>query len=328
MSLRKQRILKCTLFCFIVLILFLYSLFLFIPRTLKGSEATRFYRGKGYQDEEKNSLDVVMLGTSDAFSCFSPAYMYEKYGIRSYNCGVSKQSCVGMKRQLKELLKYQKPKAIIVETDAIYYANMSDTEYLAAKFCDFVGGYHTFWKDMEVENLYKIPDYPRDALKGFIFRKRVQVPTLTDYMGDPNSEPEKFKKSVYKELDEIVEICKKNEIQVFFYSSFSSATWNYARHNAVEEYTKSVGVDYYDAEDYVDEIGFDITTDYYDVRDNGGGDHLNVSGAEKTTDFLAKLLMEKYGITKSSENEELDKIWKADLAYYYELYNKDEENLS
>ena len=149
MSLKKKRILKCSLFIFITLILFAYSLFLFIPRTLKGSEATRFYRGKGYKDEEKNSLDVVMIGTSDAFSCFSPCYMYEKYGIRSYNCGVSKQSCVGMKRQLKDLLKYQKPKAIIVETDAIYYRNMSDTAYVAEKACDYVGKYHCFWKDMD-----------------------------------------------------------------------------------------------------------------------------------------------------------------------------------
>ncbi|MBP5446145.1 MAG: hypothetical protein J6Y28_08245 [Acholeplasmatales bacterium] len=328
MSLRKQRILKASLFIFIVLVLFLYSLFMFIPRTLKGSEATRFYRGKGYQDEEKNSLDVVMIGTSDAFSCFSPDYMYEKYGIRSYNCGVSKQSCVGMKRQLKELLKYQKPKVVIVETDAIYYRNLSDTAYVAEKFCDFVGKYHCFWKDMEAENLYQIPDYPRDALKGFIFRKRVQIPTLTDYMGDPNSEPENFKKGIKSQLDQVVEMCKEKDIEVFFYTSFSSATWNYARHNAVVNYTQSVGVDYYDAEDYREEIGFDGTTDYYDVRDNGGGDHLNISGAEKTTDFLAKLLMDKYGITKSEENEIADKMWIEDLVYYHELYDKDEENLN
>lgn len=325
MSIKTQRILKVIIFPIIVLILFLYSLFLFIPRTLKGSEATRFYRGQGYKDEEKNSLDVVMIGTSDAFSCFSPDYMYEKYGIRSYNCGVSKQSCVGMKRQLKDLLKYQKPKVIILETDAIYYRNLSDTAYVAEKFCDFVGKYHCFWKDLEKENFYEIPNYPKDPLRGFIFRERVQIPTLENYMGDPNSEPEAFKKSVKKELDEIVEICKENEIQLFFYSSFSSATWNYARHNAVSEYCNSKSVDFYDAEDYRTEIGFDETTDYYDVRDNGGGDHLNVVGAHKTTDFLAKLCMEKYGVTKSDERES-NKEYEKDLEYYYSLFGKEENN--
>ena len=327
MSLRKKRILKCSLFVFITLILFTYSLFLFIPRTLKGSEATRFYRGQGYKDEEKNSLDVVMIGTSDAFSCFSPCYLYEKYGIRSYNCGVSKQSCVGMKRQLKDLLKYQKPKAIIVETDAIYYRNMSDTAYVAEKACDFIGNYHCFWKDMDGRNFYQIPNYPKDSLKGFIYRKRVQVPTKTDYMGDVDSKPEKFKKGVSKQLDQIVEMCRENDIKVFFYSSYSSATWNYARHNAIAEYCEGVDVDYYDAEDYREEIGFDETTDYYDVRDNGGGDHLNRTGAEKTTDFLAKLLMEKYGVTKSTELDS-DIEWQKDLEYYHELYYKDEENLN
>ena len=106
MSLKKQRILKTIIFTLIGIGLFVYSIFIFVPRKLKPSEATRFYRGMGYRDEPKDSLDAMIIGTSDAFSCFSPSYIFEKHGLKTYNCGVSKQSVLGMRKQLEDILKY------------------------------------------------------------------------------------------------------------------------------------------------------------------------------------------------------------------------------
>ncbi|MCR5350059.1 MAG: hypothetical protein K6E20_03605 [Acholeplasmatales bacterium] len=321
MDLKKKRILKAVLFSLISLGLFTYSLFLYVPRKLKPSEATRFYRGEGYKDEPKDSLDAVIIGSSDAFACFSPTYIYENYGLRTYNCGVSKQSVLGMRKQLESVFEYQSPKAVIVETDAIYYKNYSETEYLFVKAKDFVTKYHLFWKDLTFENFYAVPNYPKDPLRGFIFRKQVTVPErFRDdyYHADRTVKGEPFDKGVKSNLNKIVDLCEKNNAKVLFYASYSSATWSDARHNKIQEFCDSRGVEFIDAEDYRTEIGFDDYTDYYDMRDNGGGDHLNVQGAHKTTDFLANKLINDYGVTKTP-NEEYDSKFDADIPYYHKL---------
>ena len=306
MTEKKQRILKSIIFTLIGIGLFVYSIFIFVPRNLKPSEATRFYMGKGYREEPKDSLDAMIIGTSDAFSCFSPSYIFEHHELETYNCGVSKQSVLGMRKQLEDLLKYQKPQAIIVETDAVYYSNYGEMEYLWVKGMDFMEKYHLFWKDLSIDNFYSIPDYPRDPLRGFIFRKKVTVPERFRedyYHEDKTAKPEKFDKGVKKNLNKIVDICENNNIKVFFYASYSSATWTDGRHNAIQNFCDSRGVEFIDAEDYRTEIGFDEYTDYYDMRDNGGGDHLNVSGAHKTTDFLAKKLMNDYGVVAKEDTK-------------------------
>ena len=120
------------------------------------------------------------------------------------------------------------------------------------------------------------------------------------------------------EIVEFFKTCKKNDIKVFFYASYSSATWSDARHNKIQEYCDSKGIEFVDAEDYREEIGFDDYTDYYDMRDNGGGDHLNVSGAHKTTDFLANKLINDYGVHKT-DNPEANAAFEKDLPYYHKL---------
>jgi len=325
MSLKKQRILKTIIFTLIGIGLFVYSIFIFVPRKLKPSEATRFYRGMGYRDEPKDSLDAMIIGTSDAFSCFSPSYIFEKHGLKTYNCGVSKQSVLGMRKQLEDIVKYQKPQAIIVETDAIYYSNYGEMEYLWVKGIDFMEKYHLFWKDLSFKNFYSIPNYPHDPLRGFIFRKNITVPERFRedyYLEDRETKPEKFDKGVKKNLNKIVDICENNDIKVFFFASYSSATWTDGRHNAIQKFCDSRDVEFIDAEDYRAEIGFDDLTDYYDKRDNGGGDHLNVNGAHKVTEFLAQKLINDYGVEAKldSKAQIKERDWQErDLEHYHKL---------
>ena len=51
---------------------------------------------------------------------------------------------------------------------------------------------------------------------------------------------------------------------------------------------KKNGLTYFEMNDYLDEIGIDGSTDFYDDG------HLNTTGANKTTDFMEEYLMEHY----------------------------------
>ncbi|MDF2987176.1 MAG: hypothetical protein K0R50_2686 [Eubacterium sp.] len=65
---------------------------------------------------EKNSIDVVFLGSSHARFAFDSAYFDKELNIKTFNLSSSGQTPVVGYFALKEALKYQKPKLLIYET--------------------------------------------------------------------------------------------------------------------------------------------------------------------------------------------------------------------
>ena len=56
---------------------------------------------------EKNSVDVLFLGSSHAVTAFDPCVLYENWGLTSYNLGSEQQSLLISYYWLKEALRYQ-----------------------------------------------------------------------------------------------------------------------------------------------------------------------------------------------------------------------------
>ena len=56
----------------------------------------------------ENSIDVVFVGSSHSFCCFSPVELYDRYGISSYNFSSSNQSMLASYLWAKEAYDYQK----------------------------------------------------------------------------------------------------------------------------------------------------------------------------------------------------------------------------
>lgn len=69
----------------------------------------------GFYLEDKDSLDVVVIGASDVYSGYSAGYAFEKYGFTSYPYAVPSDMVTLWKAQLKEVIKYQSPKMIVFE---------------------------------------------------------------------------------------------------------------------------------------------------------------------------------------------------------------------
>ena len=74
----------------------------------------------GFRMEQKDSLDVVLLGASDIYA-YSAPLAYSLQGFTSYPYVVSACSVCFWKVMLEDILAHQNPKLIVVETNGACY---------------------------------------------------------------------------------------------------------------------------------------------------------------------------------------------------------------
>ena len=104
-----------------VLLLYGLTVLLKDKRVTFDYDTTR--KVEGFYAEEKNSLDFVFVGSSQMFTSVVPAVLWEEYGITSYDFGSNEQPMYLSYYYIKEALKYQNPKAIVLE---VSYCNTPD----------------------------------------------------------------------------------------------------------------------------------------------------------------------------------------------------------
>ena len=75
----------------------------------------------GLYQEPENSLDVVILGASEAYIDYSAAYAYDLYGFTSYPYAWDAATGELYEAQVRELLRRQDPEWIVVEINGILY---------------------------------------------------------------------------------------------------------------------------------------------------------------------------------------------------------------
>lgn len=92
--------------------------FLKYPRESTGID-------KGFNQLEKDSVDVLFMGASQMFSSIDAKRLTEEYGISSYDYGASRQMISTTEYYLDEALKTQHPKLVMIESCEILH-EMSD----------------------------------------------------------------------------------------------------------------------------------------------------------------------------------------------------------
>ncbi len=71
----------------------------------------------------KNTIDVLFLGNSHSFRTFQPRVVNEILALNTYSLGISSETIVTSYYELREVLKTQKPKLVILET---YTLNLTE----------------------------------------------------------------------------------------------------------------------------------------------------------------------------------------------------------
>ena len=241
--------------------------------------------------EEKDSMDVVVLGDSESEVLLSPQILWEEEGISSYICGQPAQRLSEAYFFLEDLLVKQHPKVVIIETNTMVLGTNWKLESLT--YADTLA-YHEFpilrYHHGYLE-MWGLKDAPAiKAERGFEKRKQIAPYSDPEYMvetGDTYSID--FVARTY--IDKIYQLCKKEDISLVLVSAPSAVNMNYAKHNAIQNWADQNEVDYIDFNTMLDEIKLDWQTDSLD-----GGDHINYNGTVKTTGYLKDYLKENYDL--------------------------------
>lgn len=79
-----------------------------------------------FYEMEEDSIDVLFLGSSVVVNAFAPQELYNNYGITGFNLGSEEQSILLSYFWLKEALRFQSPKAVVLDTRYLFTQHVAD----------------------------------------------------------------------------------------------------------------------------------------------------------------------------------------------------------
>lgn len=274
---------------------------------------------KGFYELEENSLDVVFLGSSHSFCSFNPAVFYKEKGIKSYVFASNEQPLWLTYHYLKEVLKTQQPKVVVLESfyisenadfkkDGINKLSLDDLplsinkiEAQKASFKDNLEGvnpfynYHDRWKDLSIVD-FKTTDH--GLLKGFTPLYKSTPRTIENFNVTKADLP--LKSRLY--LDKIIELSENNNFSLII--TYTPYMINKSRSQHIvklEEITSKKKIPFINYTDSVllKSINFDAQLDFEEG-------HTNIMGAEKVSKHLSEYLSKEYNLESSEVYEDYE----------------------
>lgn len=302
----------------------------------------------------EESVDVIFLGSSHSREAFVPQELYNEYGITSYNLSSSVQFPLISYYWLKEVLKTQKLRAVVLDTYIVPLARTNKTDatevrlrqpienmnwslvkieaiheackkykILSALSCYLLNiRYHNRWKNLKKEDFFTREFTLSNNLMGYLAQRRGRNeqnfhPLNVSELSINETEP------LDDYIEKIVQLCTENKVKLILIKTPTTA-WTLREHNSLGIFADNNGLPFYDMN--VDTVYNKISFNYNeDVSDNWG--HANFQGAIKLTRFIGKILREEYGLLPhKSAPWEAGKETYANVKADYELQN--EKNLN
>lgn len=341
--------------CFLLVLVFLtqrISLMVQVYGT-KMSEPDR--RTCLFFELPRNTVDCLFIGTSHVYCSYIPQRIYDEAGITSASLATSSQSYQNTYWLLKEALRYQNPKAVVMDLHSVTSAvdeqvlnfrlhhtsgisAMPDfswnklcaftdikssgigwsenlTQYDAIGLLEYKNEYHR--ERNSVSELVNLLTNPQKEYRTFGF-----YPTTTVYpieKLEPYVETENFMDfyttQEYEYLNKIHELLEEQEIQLIL---------------AKAPYTMPGFDDYQlnrQALEWAEKKEIPVI-DYFELIERGevvidlrtdfrDADHLNYLGAKKATDYMIVYLKENY-LLSDHRGEQKYRLWE-EMEYDYSL---------
>ena len=298
-------------FLLIFVILLLVSSYVFMPKNNLKEFGMDDTAANGILGEKSDTIDVLVLGDSEAYSSITPMQIWNDYGYTTYVCATSAQYLSYSENLLKQAFRKQKPKLVILETNAIYREMKFENSIMTKAENYFsVFKYHDRWKNMSRNDFLGKVEYTwTDDFKGYYYNSNTVKSDNLDYM-KPTDEAEQIMPINKSYVKNIADFCKENGADFLLVSTPSTKNWNYKRHNGIEKLAKELNLNYIDLNTGDTKVDIDWSKD---TRDKG--DHLNHSGAVKTTRFLGQYIKNNYSFPDKRKNAEYNK-WNEALKRY------------
>ena len=287
-----------------------------------------------YYTESKDH-EVVIFGDSCAYANFSPMVLYEEAGIKAYVRGNAAQFIWQSYYLLKETLKYETPKVVVLSVDAlvrtkdtdpktegynrlcidrmrwsaekvgIIKASMKDDEHFADYLFPIIR-YHSRISQLTSEDFTYFWHDKYHTYNGFLVNKEIKpLGELPVKRKLPSYE---FPAENVEYLKAIQSLCEEHGVQLMLIKVPNMYPHWYDEYDEwINAFAAEHGIVYENLRNYYDEIGVDFQTDTYDA-----GIHLNFTGAEKNSKFFATILKKHYDLTDFSG----DPLYDSKLAEY------------
>lgn len=315
-----MRIFKNTLF-FLILLLLLAVLSGWVSKAVQDKKPRQAGNKtiSRLKKEPDHTIDVLVLGDSLSYSSVAPLRIWKNHGITSFVCGQPGQKVSETYDVLKTALEYQMPKVLILETNVLFrkQGGMSKLEETVAEAGNNyfpVFEHHDIWKSFLADFTEKI--HKKKSYKGFEIRGTVRSYEKGSYMKESTKSKE-MENNVERYLEDIVSLCKEKNIKVLLLSTPSPKNYNYRKHNTLKEYAQKNALAYLDMNLETDRIGLDWKEDSLDR-----GDHLNLSGACKVTDYLGKYLAEPEWQLTDHRGDAAYQAWENASAKFEKIVSK------
>jgi len=276
-----------------------------------------------YLEEEKNSVDIMILGSSHAYCNIIPAGIYEKTGYTAYALTAPCLTMPLAYYYLKEGLKTQSPKVVLLEATGFFFnrymghakasigympwgLNRLGAIVTSAEKNERAGllfpmfNYHDRWDEFKLADFFKDrPDQIADVNAGYTYlnvsEPQTRAERVFEYTQDDIALQQQY-------LKKIISLCndKNIKLEIIITPAASYVT------DSDKKYLTDViwGTPFYDFNDEFDSLGLDMQKDFYDAR------HLNVYGAVKFTDRLADHIADNYTLEK---RQNVGEIWQSRL---------------
>ncbi|MCR5330064.1 MAG: SGNH/GDSL hydrolase family protein [Lachnospiraceae bacterium] len=302
----------------------------YVDKVVEGAFIAEYYR------EEKKDFNVVFLGDCEVYENFSPVSLWQEYGINSYVRGSAEQYIWQSYYLLEDTLRYEKPDVVVFNIQSLQFDksqneaynrmsiegmrwSMSKVNCIRASmlenehFIEYVFPilrYHTRWNELgasDLEYMFKTKKVSHNGYYMRIDEKAAGTIPKGRPLGDYN-----FGKNAWKYLEMMADLCEKEGIKLLLIKAPSLYPYWYEEwEEQVEEFAASRGLRYVNFLEYIDEIGLDYDHDTYD-----GGLHMNLSGAEKCSHFIGKILTDDFEVPDRRGESALEKIWDENIADY------------
>lgn len=319
---------KCILkgICFIVIFA---ALFLSVQELLRDKWVEGEYnvttKVKGFYAEEENTLDVIFVGSSQMYADMAPAVLFTEYGITSYDFCANEQPLWVSYYYIKEALKHQNPKVIVLDVFTVYgddyeqegttHINLDDLPMSVNKLLAIrdsvpkgmrysyyfpLAKYHNTWTDFyEGKATYSFY-HEKDPYKGyspFIFAAAYEDSAKEEVKNQKESEPipDKAKEWLLK----IINLCKEENVPLVLVKTPNGNAERQKLYNSVEVLAKENDTPF---------LNMNVLLD--------GQAHINVLQAEKVSSMMGAYLTEHYSFEDKRENPEYAD-WAQDAQFFY-----------
>ncbi len=312
----------------------------YVDGIVEGAFVAEYYK-------EVKDHDLLFVGDCEVYENFSPAVLWQDFGVNSYIRGSAEQYIFQSYYLLEDAFRYETPKVVVFNIQSLQFSEAQSEAYnrmslegmrwsptkVKAIFASMKEGehfldylfpilrYHTRWSQLESTDVEYLFDTKPVSFNGYYMRVDAKpaenVPTgkpLADYS---------FGENAWKYLDKMVELCREKGVELVLIKAPSLYPYWYPQwEEQVEAYAAEKGLPYINFLEIQEQTGIDYRTDTYD-----GGLHMNLSGAEKLSRWLGTWLMENTSLTDRRGEAGLSARWEEKLAAYeaekarqYEFY--------